>query len=115
MQHFFALSDVLLEDGEWLVVVLRDHKTDRSAGLYRFVVHEPVREMFKYWLNTGRPLILGDRAGHDNVFLNPNTGKKYDQQGFSKFMGQAFLNVTGHELNLQIARRIFSTGMPTEM
>lgn len=108
--HLPFFPDVLLNEGERLVLILRDHKTSRPAGLQKCILADPVRAMFVYWMQTGRALALGTRANHNRVFLNVNTGNPFDQQGFSKFMGRSFMKVTGQELNLQTVRRMFAEG-----
>ena len=97
-----------------MTLLLRDHKTSRSGGFHQCLVPEPVKEMFKLWMQVARPLALGNAEDPGFLFFNENTRKAFKQQGFSRFMGKSFKGVVGMEdINLQTIRRIFAEGAGT--
>lgn len=103
-----STTDFLNIEGQLMELVVRDQKTSKRTGSYKSPVPDLVRDLMMIWLNECRKPL---NVAHKNVFMNLNTMKPYDQQGFSKFTTRAFKNVTGEVLNLQIIRRVFVNGV----
>lgn len=92
--------------------IIRDQKTSRASGNYLCPVPDLLCKLLVLWSKGVRDEIgLELPTQHDHIFLNLNTGKPFDQQGFSKYSSKAFRNITGVAVNLQTIRRVFADGV----
>jgi hypothetical protein len=106
------LLDAVSITGDEVRITVRVHKTAAQTGMYGFVVRDPIDDLLRFWVDKARPFLL-EKLGldHCHVFFHPSSGKPFSESSFSKYMKAAFIGVTGAELNLQKARRIFAKGL----
>lgn len=107
----YRAPDVLIKEDGNLMMVIRDQKTRMQTGHYKCKIPGSVSPLMEFWVSTlceeGKRTC---NVEHDRVFFNTVSGKPFSQQAFSKYAASAFKEVTGHDLNLQIMRRILPEG-----
>lgn len=105
-------ADFLSIHDDRMRFIIRDQKTSRASGNYLCPVPDLLCKLLVLWSKGVRDEIgLELPTQHDHIFLNLNTGKPFDQQGFSKYSSKAFRNITGVAVNLQTIRRVFADGV----
>lgn len=94
-------------------MVIRDQKTRAQMGHYKCALPQIVKDLMESWVQDMREEAKRNtQLNHDMVFFNIRSGKPFNQQDFSKYATAAFLEVTGHHLNIQIMRKIVTEGLP---
>lgn len=112
LYQFSLPQDYLSLEGTEMKMHVRDQKTSGRTGFVCLQLEHPIKELLAFWISTIRPRLLGNaRCQEDHVFMCPRSQARFTQQSFSKYMARAFLDVTGHAINLQTVRKIFSEGL----
>jgi hypothetical protein len=107
---YIPLVDFLKVEGEALKLVIRDQKTSRTMGSYTCPLPNLLKELLLIWMDRVRAP-MANELKQENILWNLTTKKPFDQQLFSKHSTRAFKAVIGDDLNQQIIRRIFTSGV----